>query len=105
MLEYKGYTGTIEADTDTNLLYGEVVGLKDVITYQAYTIESLKQAFQDSVDDYLEFCRERNEEPDKPFSGKFVVRLDPELHKFLFTQAKLRKMSLNNFIVDKLKQA
>ena len=61
MLEYKGYTGTIEADTDTNMLYGEVVGLRDVITYQGHTIEELKQAFQNSVEDYLNFCEERGE--------------------------------------------
>ena len=58
MLNYKSYTGSIETSVEDGVLHGSVLDIKDVITFEGTTIEELKQAFQDSVDDYLEFCQE-----------------------------------------------
>jgi predicted HicB family RNase H-like nuclease len=69
MLEYKGYGGRAECDDEAGLFHGEVFGLKEVITFQGKNVEELERAFRDSIDDYLEFCRERAEEPEKPFDG------------------------------------
>ncbi len=66
MLEYKGYRGRVELDSDARLFHGEVVETRDVITFQGTNVDELEQAFRDSLDDYLEFCAERSEEPDKP---------------------------------------
>jgi predicted HicB family RNase H-like nuclease len=60
-MKYKGYTGTIEPDEEAEVLVGRVIVLPDVITFQGDTIEELIQAFHDSVDDYLAFCKERGE--------------------------------------------
>ena len=73
MMQYKGYTGKVEYDAEANILHGEVLGIRDVVTFQAKSVDELQKAFRDSVDDYLAFCRERKEEPDKPSSGKFVI--------------------------------
>lgn len=75
MLRYKGFTGHVEFDDEAGLFHGEVIDLRDVITFQGTSVEELERAFQDSVDDYLEFCEERGEEPDKPFSGRLMLRL------------------------------
>ena len=64
-------------------LHGEVLNLRDVITFQGETVKELKQAFHDSVDNYLEFCEQRDESPEKPYPGKFIVRVEPELHKLI----------------------
>ena len=72
MLKYKGYTGHVEFDDEAGIFHGEVLDTRDVITFQGKQVEELRKAFRDSVDDYLEFCDERNEEPDKSFSGKFM---------------------------------
>jgi predicted HicB family RNase H-like nuclease len=70
MMEYKGYRGRITAlDDRQNILHGEVVGINDVVTFQGKTSAELVQAFHDSVDDYLAFCEERSEVPEKPYSG------------------------------------
>ena len=61
-------------------------------------IAEIKKAFRESVDDYLAFCKDRNEEPEKPFSGKFNFRLDPELHRQVYITAKQHKISLNQWI-------
>ena len=58
MFSYKGYTGHLEIDEDAGLLFGRVIDIKDVITFKGNTVEEARQAFEDSVDDYLEFCQE-----------------------------------------------
>jgi predicted HicB family RNase H-like nuclease len=66
MMKYKGYTGHVEYDDEAKIFHGEVLGIKDVVTFQGTTVDEIEQAFKDSVDDYLAFCMERGEEPDKP---------------------------------------
>jgi predicted HicB family RNase H-like nuclease len=104
MLEYKGYTGHVEFDPEAGLFHGEVLDTRDVITFQGRSVEDLQQAFRDSVDDYLEFCKERNEEPDKPFSGRLMVRLSSDLHRKLYVEAKRGGKSLNQLISERLGQ-
>lgn len=81
MLIYKGYMGHVEFDDEIEIFHGEVINTRDVITFQGSTVAEIKKAFRESIDDYLDFCKERNEEPEKPFSGKFNLRLEPELHR------------------------
>lgn len=104
MMEHKGYHGTIEVDEERGLLHGEVLGLRDVVTFQGQTVEEARQAFEESVDDYLAFCAQRGEEPEKLFSGKFNVRLGPELHRLLVIRARKAGMSLNAFIRELLER-
>jgi predicted HicB family RNase H-like nuclease len=102
MMEYKGYIGKVEIDEEVGILYGEVINVRDVITFEGTTVEEVQQAFRESVDDYLEFCAQRGESPEKPFSGKFVVRLPAELHRKAYIQAKLKDKSLNSWITEVL---
>ena len=67
MMKYKGYIGHVEYDDDAKIFHGEVVGLSDMITFQGKSVDELEQAFKDSVDDYLKWCRERGEKPEKTF--------------------------------------
>jgi predicted HicB family RNase H-like nuclease len=85
MMEYKGFIGKVEFDDDAGLFHGEVVNTRDVITFQGKSVSELKKALKESLDDYLAFCAQRGEEPDKPFSGQFVTRIPPELHRRLDT--------------------
>jgi len=104
MLIYKGYMGHVEFDDEADIFHGEVINTRDVITFQGRTVAEIKKAFRESVDDYLIFCKERQEEPEKPFSGKFNLRLDPELHRQVYIAARHHKMSLNQWITDVIKQ-
>ena len=97
-MEYKGYFGKVEYDEEAEVLHGEVINIKDVVTFEGTNIHEIKQAFRDSVDDYLDFCAERNEEPEKPYSGKFVVRTDPDLHKGIAVMAKKQGKSINALV-------
>lgn len=102
MMEYKGYFTKVEFDDEANIFHGEVINLRDVITFQGETVNELRKAFKDSIDDYLEFCAERGEDPEKPYSGKFMVRVEPELHKTIAIRARKDGKSLNAWIHDTL---
>lgn len=104
MMKYKGYTGHVEYDDEAKIFHGDVLGIKDVITFQGTTVDEIEQAFKDSVDDYLAFCKERGENPDRPFSGKFNLRIPPDLHAKLSIASELQGESLNNYITKVLKR-
>jgi predicted HicB family RNase H-like nuclease len=104
-MKYKGYTGLVELDEEQGTLYGRVIGLRDLITFQGDTVPEVVQAFQDSIDDYLEFCAERGEAPEKPYSGNFVVRIEPQLHRTIANEAEAQKVSLNALIASALEKA
>jgi predicted HicB family RNase H-like nuclease len=104
-MNYKGYEATVEYDEDAEIFHGEVADLRDVITFQGKSVAELKKAFAGSIEDYLAFCKERGEEPEKPFSGQFVVRTDPALHKDLSAAARRAGVSLNKFVASALEKA
>ncbi|MGB5597010.1 MAG: type II toxin-antitoxin system HicB family antitoxin [Crocosphaera sp.] len=101
-MKYKGYEAVVSLDDELGIFHGEVINIRDVITFQGQSVEELRKAFIESVEDYLEFCSERGEEPDKPFSGRFLVRIDPELHKQIYVKAKQEGKSLNTWVQEKL---
>ncbi len=103
MLIYKGYIGHVEFDDEADIFHGEVINTRDVITFKGRTVAELKKAFHDSINDYLNFCKERNEEPEKPFSGKFNLRIDPELHRQVYITARQNKVSLNQWIAEAIR--
>ena len=98
MMEYKGYFGTVEYDTKAKIFHGDIINTRDVITFQGTTVEEIEQAFKDSIDDYIAWCKEDGVEPEKPYSGKFNVRLSPELHRQAAIMAKKKNISLNSFV-------
>jgi predicted HicB family RNase H-like nuclease len=102
MMRYKGYVGVMEVDPDTELIHGRVIGLRDVITFQGDTAAEARQAFQDSVDDYLEWCAAEARPPEKPFSGKLLIRVEPALHRNLAQLAEARSTSINSLVVEAL---
>jgi predicted HicB family RNase H-like nuclease len=105
MLQYKGYTGHVEFDDETGIFHGEVLDLRDIITFQGTSVKEIERAFRESIDDYLEFCKERREEPDKPFSGRLMVRLPPDVHRKAYVSARREGKSLNQWIAEKLEKA
>ena len=105
MMEYKGYIAKVEFDDGAGVFHGEVLNLRDVITFEGKTVAELRKAFRESVEDYLEFCATRKEAPEKPFSGRFVLRIDPNLHRAIATKACLENKSLNAWVQEVLQSA
>lgn len=105
MMEYQGYLGKVEFDGEAELFHGEVINTRDVITFQGQSVVELRAAFHASIDDYLAFCAERGEPPDKPFSGQFVTRISPELHRQIHQAAAKAGKSINAYVAEQLQAA
>jgi predicted HicB family RNase H-like nuclease len=105
MMEHKGYLAHTEFDDEANIFYGEVINIRDVITFQGKSVDELRQAFKDSVEDYLAFCAERREEPEQPFAGQLTVRLSPEQHRQVILAAEKAGKQTERWVVEVLTQA
>ncbi len=105
MMNYKGYVGRVEHDEQANVLFGRVINTRDVITFEGKTVDEIRQAFHDSVDDYLEFCAELGKEPDKPLSGKLAFRTSLETHRKIYLAAAKTDKSVNAWMDEVLREA
>ena len=96
---YRGYEARVEFDAEARLLHGHVLGTRDVITFQSDALENVEHEFHASVDDYLVFCRERGESPDKPYSGRIAFRTQPDVHRRIaYAAARESGCSLSQWI-------
>jgi predicted HicB family RNase H-like nuclease len=101
---YRSFHGRAEYDGEADVFHGEVLGIRDVVTFQGQTVRELNKAFCDSVDDYISMCEDEGQTPEKPYSGKFLARIPPDVHKNLARMAASEGTSLNQFIADRLSQ-
>src|SRR3954452_19086920 len=97
-LRYKDFTGVFAYDEDADLFHGRVLGLRDLVTFEGRSADELKTALADSVEDYLESCKELGKEPEKPLLGRFLLRIDPELHRSIVVAASREGKSLNVWV-------
>ncbi len=105
MLSYKGYSGIVEYDSHGKIFTGEVIGLRDMITFQGRTPEELERSFQESIDFYLEMCAQDGITSNKPFSGRFNVRIPPEIHRKVAETAASERKSLNQWVTEAIERA
>lgn len=99
-MEHKGYIGAIDYDPDGRVFHGRVINTRDVITFEGRSVDALERALARSVDDYLEMCAEDGVEPEKPLSGKFIVRIDPSLHREVAALAVKEGKSINAVVKE-----
>jgi predicted HicB family RNase H-like nuclease len=105
IMEYRNFYGSVHYSSEDHVLYGKIIGINDMITYEGREVRELEKNFQEAVDDYLESCRILGKEPEKTYKGSLNVRLTPELHRKAAIMANYRKTSLNNFIKIAVKKA
>lgn len=104
-MEYNGYFGSVHYNDGDKVFYGKLEFIRALVSYEGTDVVSLRMAFEEAVDDYLEFCKETGKQPEKPFKGSFNLRLDPELHKRLVSSAMNEGKTLNAFVKDVLEKA
>jgi predicted HicB family RNase H-like nuclease len=105
MKPYKGYLAGLYVDEEEAIIRGKVLNTRDTITFYGKTVAGALQAFRDSVDDYLDFCKEAGVEPDKPFNGKLLIRIKPEYHRDLSLIAKEEGRSINSLVAHLVTKA
>jgi len=105
LIEYKGYLGHVEYDPDDEILHGKVVNIDDMITFAADSPKEVKKAFEESVDEYMAYCKEQGGEPDKPYSGSFRLRMPRDVYQDVGYGAKVCDVSMNTFLVEEAEKA
>lgn len=104
LIEYKGYTGSVEFSPEDALFYGKVMGVRALISYEGGAAQELLDDFHNAVDEYLQMCEETGAQPERPYKGSFNVRVDPELHRESALYAVSHQMTLNAVVEAALKQ-
>ena len=99
-MTYKGYTAKIEYSDEDECLVGRISDIQHIITFQGDTVNEIRQAFEEAVDFYLHSCAEKNEEPEKPFTDRSVVRVSSALHRVIALAAKNENKSINTWIAE-----
>jgi predicted HicB family RNase H-like nuclease len=87
---------------EDNCLYGKIIGIRDLVLFEAQDLDAFKAAFHDGVDDYLAFCKEQGKPPEKEFSGRFNVRISPDVHRRLAIEADKHGKKLNTVVAEVL---
>lgn len=105
ILTHKGYSARIEFDAADRVFFGRIAGIGDGVGFHADSVDGLVAAFHEAVDDYLETCAKIGKSPDKAYSGKLMLRIDPALHARLARAAELSGRSLNQLGEEALNRA
>ena len=104
MLEYRGYLGSVRYSDEDEVLHGRLEFIRDLVTYEGQDARSLKRAFREAVDDYLDMCEANRRKPDVPLKGSFNVRPGRELHRRAMLYARREGMSLNAVVTGALRR-
>lgn len=98
ILQYKGYYADVQFSADDEVFHGKLIGINDLVSFEGNSVEELKNAFHEAVEDYIETCQEVGKEPDKTYKGSFNVRIPSELHRKAALMAAIKKVTLNEFV-------
>ena len=104
-MNHDGYLARIDYDDEHEIFHGEIANIQHVVTFQGKTVAVLKKAFKESLANYLELCAERGIKPEKPLSGKFMVRVGPEIHRNVSLAAQSSSQSINTWVTETLRRA
>lgn len=104
-MTHKGYTARIVYDDEDGLFFGRIAGIRDGVGFNAETVDGLREAFREAVDDYVETCAKAGKQPQKPYSGRMMFRVSPEVHRKVALAAELSGKSLNQWAEEVLREA
>ena len=104
MMAYGDFTGSVHYSDEDRLFYGRVEFIRSLISYEGTDVDSLRQAFEESVDDYLAQCEQEGKTPEQPFKGTFNIRTGSDLHRRAVMQAKEQGLNLNRLVTEALEK-
>jgi predicted HicB family RNase H-like nuclease len=104
LMEYKDYSAKIEYSSEDDRFFGTILGIADSVSFEGEDVHSLKKAFEEAVDDYLDLCARTGKKPEKTYKGSFNIRVSPEVHRLLALRASSLGISLNRFIEQTLEE-
>jgi len=104
MMGHKGYYGSVHYSDEDQVFFGKLEFLRSLVNYEGTDVDSLRKAFEEAVEDYLELCRDENKEPEQPFKGSFNVRTGSDLHRRAALYAKEHGINFNNVVTEALEE-
>ena len=105
IMKYKDYIANIEYDDEDNIFIGHLIGIKDIVSFHGSTVDDLKNAFHESVDNYIAISEETGRSAQKPYSGKLMLLISPNSHATVATVAQIHGKSINQLASDTLEKA
>ncbi len=104
-MTYRGYSARVEFDAEDRIFVGHLAGVRDIVGFHGASVAELEAAFHEAVDDYLAACKKLGQEPNKPFSGRVMLRLPPEVHARASARATVEGVSFNQWAATVLERA
>ncbi len=104
-MNYKGYFAKVEFDPEDHIFIGHIIGIRDVVGFHGESVVELETAFKEAVENYLIACKELNQKPNKPYSGKLLLRIPTELHAAVASAAEANGKSINKWVTRVLRTA
>ena len=104
-MSYNGHSARVEFDAEDRIFVGHIAGIRDIVGFHGESVSELEAAFHEAVDDYLAACKKLKQAPDKPYSGRVMLRLPPELHARASAAAQVTGLSFNQWATRALEQA
>ena len=105
IMSYKGYAARIEYSDEDGCFIGHIAGIRDIVGFHGESVSELRQAFEEAVDDYVVTCEKLNRTPQRPYSGKVMLRIEPSIHARAAMQAESQGKSLNAWAQEALLRA
>ena len=104
-MTYKGYAARIQYSDEDGCFIGHIAGIRDIVGFHAESVKELRAAFEEAVDDYLATCEKSGRAPQKPYSGRLMLRVPPDVHARAAMMAEAHGMSLNQWAGQVLSRA
>ena len=104
-MTHNGYAARVEFDAEDRIFVGHIAGIRDIVGFHGESVDGLEAAFHEAVDDYLAVCKKLGQTPDKPYSGRVMLRLPPELHARASAAAQINGLSFNQWAAQALENA
>lgn len=105
VIRYKEYIGSVHYSDTDKVFFGQIFGINDLVSFEGKSVDELRRSFIESVEDYIQTCKEIGKAPEKSFKGSFNVRVSPYLHKEASALATNYSITLNEFVKTALNYA
>jgi predicted HicB family RNase H-like nuclease len=104
LMKHGGYIASIEFDPEIGTFAGQLINTSDVITFYGSSVAELRREFANSIKAHVAFCKRKGISPSRPYSGKFNVRMAPEVHASVFAASHLTGKSMNAWVEETLRR-
>jgi predicted HicB family RNase H-like nuclease len=104
-MSYKGYSARVEFDAEDRIFVGHIAGIRDIVGFHGASVDELEAAFHEALDDYFAACKKLKQSPNRPVSGRVMLRLPPDLHARAQAAAEVTGMSFNQWAARALEHA